>query len=163
MIYVSMLITYCVLETSPRGTEPRYKLLLPTFLIAVTAFITVAYMIGKNPIFHQVAYGIIQTASTVRVIYLLTSSSSPLASKDKSSAGEVRRREARRLYSIGALTFLTGFLIWNLDNIYCSQIREMRNELRRQGLGWVAPWVNGHMWWHYLTVRINVDKLSVHD
>jgi hypothetical protein len=71
MIYVSMLITYCVLETSPRGTEPRYKLLLPTFLIAVTAFITVAYMIGKNPIFHQVAYGIIQTASTVRVIYLL--------------------------------------------------------------------------------------------
>lgn len=54
MIYVSMLHTYTVMETSKRGEKPLYGLLLPVSLAATTVFITVAYVINNNPIFHQV-------------------------------------------------------------------------------------------------------------
>ncbi len=148
MIWVSMLITYCCLETAPRGQPARFGPALPIGLAVATIAFTLFYVQGVSAIIHQVVYATIQLASTIQVTYLLYSSKSPFAS---GQAGTLRRRQARILYGVGAVTFLTGFAIWNVDNIFCSQVREARNLLRANGLGLVAPWVNGHLWWHFLT------------
>lgn len=40
-----------------------------------------------------------------------------------------------------------GFLIWNIDNAFCGQIRQWRRQL---GLPWGAL-LEGHAWWHLMT------------
>jgi hypothetical protein len=43
--------------------------------------------------------------------------------------------------------FLAGFLIWNLDNIFCHYLLTARNHM-------MLPWavvLEGHGWWHILT------------
>jgi dihydroceramidase len=43
--------------------------------------------------------------------------------------------------------FLTGFFIWNMDNIYCRHLRTARNHI-------LLPWavvLEGHGWWHLFT------------
>jgi hypothetical protein len=42
---------------------------------------------------------------------------------------------------------LTGFLIWNLDNVFCGTVRHWR---RQMGLPW-AMVLEGHAWWHLMT------------
>lgn len=48
---------------------------------------------------------------------------------------------------IGLSVFLGGFFIWNLDNVFCSTIRQWRRSL---GLP-VAFLLEGHGWWHLMT------------
>jgi dihydroceramidase len=43
--------------------------------------------------------------------------------------------------------FLGGFLIWNLDNIFCDQARGYRRVI---GLPWGVV-LEGHAWWHLMT------------
>lgn len=43
--------------------------------------------------------------------------------------------------------FVVGFTIWNLDNIYCANLRSWRGVL-------LLPWAivfEGHAWWHLFT------------
>jgi hypothetical protein len=43
--------------------------------------------------------------------------------------------------------FLTGFFIWNMDNIYCRYLKTARNHI-------LLPWsvlLEGHGWWHIFT------------
>jgi dihydroceramidase len=143
MIYTSALLTYCVFETSPSHLKPRFRILLPWSLFAMVAWITAVYLRNGNPVFHQSAYAAIQILSTLRVIYLLTNTSSPLTS----AAGKARKREITRLYLFGAVIFLTGFAVWNVDNIFCAHLRAARQYV---GYPW-AVLLEGHGWWHILT------------
>lgn len=79
---------------------------------------------------------------------------------------QAQRSTIARLFSSGAATFAFGFLIWNLDNVFCSKITRWK-----QTVGWPAAfllegepdlnivpelwlrrYVSGHSWWHILTV-----------
>lgn len=43
--------------------------------------------------------------------------------------------------------FLTGFFLWNMDNIYCRYLKTARNHI-------LLPWsivLEGHGWWHLFT------------
>lgn len=51
------------------------------------------------------------------------------------------------IVSSGLVIFLGGFLLWNLDNSYCSRIRTWRNSV---GLPW-GILLEGHGWWHLMT------------
>ena len=51
------------------------------------------------------------------------------------------------MIAVGLVTFLGGFGIWNLDNIYCNQLRSWRREI---GLPW-GILLEGHGWWHLMT------------
>ena len=141
MIYSSTILTYTVLETSRRGEKPRWGAALPLTLFGLVVFITVAYLINNEPVFHQVAYASIQVASTVQVVMLLRAPT-------KSLVAAARMKEARNLYRTGGLIFLTAFGIWNLDNIFCAQLRDARNVLRAHGLWFLTPLLQGHGWWH---------------
>ena len=51
------------------------------------------------------------------------------------------------MIAIGLGTFLSGFGVWILDNIYCAQLRSWR---RKVGLPWGIV-LEGHGWWHLMT------------
>lgn len=48
-----------------------------------------------------------------------------------------------KMVAAGLSIFLGGFLIWNLDNWYCSSLRSWRREI---GLPW-GILLEGHGWW----------------
>nr|pir hypothetical protein B7F18.50 [imported] - Neurospora crassa [Neurospora crassa] len=48
---------------------------------------------------------------------------------------------------IAIITFVGGFFIWNMDNIFCRHLTTAKNQLQ-------LPWsivLEGHGWWHILT------------
>lgn len=47
------------------------------------------------------------------------------------------------MIAYGLITFLGGFAIWGLDNVYCSNLRVWRREM---GLPW-GILLEGHGWW----------------
>lgn len=61
-----MIYTICIMAYVAFGTNksPAVKGLLAVFLLGLATFITVYYLYAKDPVFHQVAYGLL-TASTI--------------------------------------------------------------------------------------------------
>lgn len=93
-----------MLETTPGYGKPRFRILLPTVLITLVTFITVAYVYSGNPVFHQVAYGLIQLVSTTQIVYLLNSQKTKLTKEE--------RFQIKRIFAVGSALFLTAFAIW---------------------------------------------------
>lgn len=73
----------------------------------------------RNPVYHQVVFAILMLSTAARTSYLL------------------RRRHPRplpattahtvtRMYIDGTLLFLLGFLIWNLDNVFCDTVTKWK-------------------------------------
>lgn len=93
-----------------------------SLIFAATA-ITVIYMHIKDPTFHQVAYAFLTALVLLRSIYLLHT--------------RVDNVEARRnmwwTIVIGVTTFLTGFVLWVIDNECCDLLRSVRREI---GIPW---------------------------
>jgi hypothetical protein len=69
--------------------------------------------IYRNPIYHQVVFAIMLIACTIRGSFLLHWS-------DRSSQMPPKLKvELRRLMTTGSTMFLSGWVIWNLDNELC--------------------------------------------
>lgn len=109
-------------------------------LIVFNILFPISYAIYRNPVYHQAVFATLMFFTVLRTVYLMRSDVSknvPPAAKMKMS----------KMYKIGLLTFLTGFAVWNLDNIYCSALTEWKH-----AVGWpVAFLLEGHSWWHALT------------
>jgi uncharacterized membrane protein len=92
-------------------------------LISTATAITVIYMHIKDPTFHQVAYACLTALVLLRSIYMLHK--------------HVDNAEARKnmwwTIVIGVTTFLTGFLLWIIDNEYCDLLRSVRRQI---GIPW---------------------------
>jgi hypothetical protein len=74
-----------------------------------------------NPIYHQIAFASILLGGGLRCVYLFRSLPK---SSDHPTRGEIKR-----LLYIGATVFLSGFAIWNVDNIFCNQLRVWRQAM----------------------------------
>lgn len=144
MIYVIMHSTYLVFDTSP-GFEMGWSWLGLLAVFAFDAFITVSYFYFNNPVYHQLTFAAIQILSTVRVTNLILSL--------PPSSVHPARGIVFRLFYTGLAIFAAGFAIWNVDNIFCNQLKAMKEVLLAQG-GIVAKsaWaLEGHAWWHLAT------------
>jgi dihydroceramidase len=142
------------------------RIALATFLIGLAIFITLYYHYLGDPVFHQVAYAILTTIVVLHSMYTMETTLRPkrrktreedrLAREKKGLAvptGERQEYENKRdlktlrtmwfMVVYGLSMFLGGFFIWNLDNIYCSQLRTWR---RYVGLPW-GVLLEGHGWW----------------
>lgn len=144
MIWASSFLTWSFLDqTLFLGTRIDRRV-LPAIIFALNVWITVTYMSNGDPVFHQVAYASIMVVSILHAIYILTHPKAPLNTSDSARR---RRREARSLEFVGTVLFIVGFGIWNVDNIFCAQLRAAR--------AWVGyPWailLEGHGWWHVFT------------
>ena len=105
-----------------RSLSPRPKLTISAYL--------------PNPIYHQIAFAFILLSSTGRLLFL--THKLPASSQ---------KHKLINTFLAGIATFAGGFAIWNIDNIFCDQLRTIRDFLGPI-LGMVAQ---GHGYWHLMT------------
>jgi dihydroceramidase len=67
----------------------------------------------RDPVYHQCVFAALMVATPLREAYLLKWSKASRTIPDKKKAAIVE------VLRTGALTFLFGFFVWNLDNIFC--------------------------------------------
>lgn len=86
--------------------------------------------IYRNPIYHQLVFASIMIITTVRGSWLLRQS------KASVRLGPGVKKTISDLYLYGALTFVLGFAIWNLDNVFCDALSRWR-----ASIGWPAAFI----------------------
>lgn len=123
----------------------RHLSLVHPFLVIYLIPFPVAYSsVFRNPVYHQLIFGSIMFTNAFRTAYLL---------KWSEFAGRIpqaNKAAVTRVFSSGAAIFVLGFIIWNLDNIFCNTITHWK-----QAVGWPAAFfLEGHSWWHVFTVRL---------
>jgi len=168
MIYTTCLSCYV---SFTHNKTPRYSLAVGAFLLSLAIFITAYYHYLQDPTFHQNAYALLTATVVFRSMYVMELTLRPSASKkqlqrekakemglvsDVEVKMEVERQDERDLkilsqmwvmIAYGLATFLGGFGLWTLDNVYCGRLRGWRREV---GLPW-GILLEGHGWWHLLT------------
>lgn len=78
-----------------------------------------ASMYMPNPIYHQIAFAAILFSCVGRNIILWT----------RLPADHESRPGVKKTFSWGVVTFAMAFVIWNIDNICCDQLRTARTYL----------------------------------
>jgi len=142
MIFCCAFITYVAFDTGSASLpRTRFVSCLPYILVIYSLVVCAIYLRYPNPVFHQVAYGLIQTVATFRSAYTARGAPEGTFREQKNKA------DAIRYLLIGSATFLTGFLVWNIDNLFCDRISHLKEYLG-------TPWsfvLEGHAWWHLAT------------
>lgn len=113
----------------------------------------------RNPVYHQIVFALLVLCITLRVQYLLrwSEASKRIPNTVRSSIGT--------LFAKGLGIFALGFLVWNLDNIFCPALTR-----QKIAIGWPIAFLlegvfatyflqrraylaifPGHAWWHILT------------
>ncbi|KAI0033968.1 ceramidase [Vararia minispora EC-137] len=143
MIYCASWALFVMLDTvpGPSNASRRWSLLAGTVLFDV--FFTISYYFYRNPAYHQIVFACLLLSTAMRTVYITRFSSAARHIPD------AKKKEANRLYTIGAGLFAFGFLIWNLDNAFCNVLTGWK-----RSIGWPAGFLlEGHSWWHVFTVR----------
>ncbi|KAJ5679410.1 hypothetical protein N7462_007654 [Penicillium macrosclerotiorum] len=167
MIYTTCLMCYASFSYSrPTGI----RLVLAISLASLAVFITLYYHYLQDPVFHQNAYAVLTTVVVLRSMHTMETTlrpkwrhsreedrlerqkkGLPVPSKERQHYENVRDMKTLKtmwfMVGYGLSMFLGGFFIWNLDNQFCSQIRQLR---RKVGLPW-GIFLEGHGWWHIMT------------
>ena len=144
MIWASCYVCRYLLDDTVSYGNKKHPAFFRTLITGLAVFITVTYVMHGNPVFHQVAYACIFAFTSIHGLKILWSKDSPLS---LTPAARVWQATARHQQVVGIVSFLTGFLIWNIDNIFCGTLRVSREIV---GYPW-ALLLEGHGWWHILT------------
>jgi len=121
-------------------------------------------VVYRNPVYHQIVFASLIMITTLRVTYILQLSEASQRIPAKA------KKTITHFFSIGAALFSLGFLIWNVDNIFCHTLTTWKVSMGwpiaflLEGQLWfffltvsaytlTLCWVIGHSWWHVLTVR----------
>lgn len=136
------------------GQTRTVKISVLLFTTSFSIFVTLYYHYLKNPIFHQNAFALLTATVIFKIWYEMEHLLRPSRrGKNPSlSATEQKRiddRDSSMLHTMWSLAICGvssvgfGFIIWNLDTIYCSVLRQWRREI---GLPWGIV-LEGHGWW----------------
>lgn len=117
--------------------EPYRSMWVYGNFLVTSAFTFIYIFIFRDPIFHQIYYALLNFILIFKT-YLVIQDVIP----DK----KLRIRQYK-LLALGFSLFAFGFFIWNLDNIYCSDLRSWRKII---GLPF-GVLLEGHGWWHIFT------------
>ncbi|XP_025079585.1 alkaline ceramidase 3-like [Pomacea canaliculata] len=128
MIWGSAFLIYGILMIESKEGEINKQLL--AFLFCYAAVVTAVYLINKNPVFHEIAYGLMVATMFFASIRIL-----------------LKYKVNSLLYLVSSGTYLSGFLLWNVDNIFCHQLRSLRREQLHSA---ATPLFECHAWWHIL-------------
>ncbi|KAJ6469651.1 ceramidase [Mycena vitilis] len=139
MIYVCATTLWCLFDTSLGFTWETTRTRLLTVAAAVFSILfSWSYYINRNPVYHQVVFGILLLSIAFRIYYLLTK-------PDVGKRVPAEKRAAiSKLFSLGVAQFVLAFVLWNLDNIFCDTLTRWK-----VAVGWpLAFLLEGHSWWH---------------
>ncbi|KAF8514763.1 ceramidase-domain-containing protein [Gautieria morchelliformis] len=140
MIYVCSQSLYVLFETAPGAIhDSSRRKPLAAIIIIFDLIFTLLYSWYRNPIFHQAVFAILMLAVAARATILSRRTSTPISVST--------RYIIIKIFWTGSLSFIVGFIIWNLDNAYCDTLK-----VWKAGMGWPAAFVlEGHAWWHLMT------------
>ncbi|KAF2964523.1 hypothetical protein GQX73_g9064 [Xylaria multiplex] len=135
MIYTTCFMAYA---TFSYARSSRFSFVLGAGLIGLAYFITARYYETKNPQFHQDAYTILTATVVFSNMWIMERVLRPAlkAREDKrptSSSVPNTRAFLSQMWTMvatGLTIFLGGYLIWNLDNLYCGTIRRWRHQIQ---------------------------------
>ncbi|CCG80603.1 Putative uncharacterized protein [Taphrina deformans PYCC 5710] len=134
MIYTTLIMFWGIFD---QGLTRKSSIALGGVTVAMGVGITWYYLVNKNPVFHEVAYGLI-TASVLFKSWHLTATQV----KDP-----VAKADMKYCTITGSVTFLTGFALWGVDRAVCSDLTRARHFM---GIPWGFI-LELHGWWHLLT------------
>jgi dihydroceramidase len=122
-------------------------------------------MVNRNPVYHQAIFASLVIGTAMRITYILKYTDAA------QRIPEEKKETIANFFITGAVQFAVGFGVWNLDNIFCTQLTEWK-----VALGWPLAFllegtyrrpsfqyfllsgtrielmlVLGHSWWHILT------------
>ncbi|MEE6473150.1 hypothetical protein FKM82_009868 [Ascaphus truei] len=129
MIYSCSVFVYCLYECFKNKNNYNYLLLI--ILILFSLIVTTVYLRLKDPLFHQVMYGLLVSFLVLRSVYIVTWVYPWLRGLAYTSLG----------------LFFVGFVLWNVDNIFCDTWRGVRQKMPPV----VGAVTQFHAWWHILT------------
>jgi len=142
MILSSSWSCFILLDTEPTFAWTKRTYALMTTYVLFNASFALAYGIYRNPIFHQVIFAILVLTMVYRVEVLIRFPDAKRPQLPKSMVTQLRKT-----FFFGASTFLLGFVVWNLDNVFCGTITRWKKTVQ-----WPAAFLlEGHAWWHILT------------
>nr|XP_054586421.1 alkaline ceramidase 3 isoform X2 [Nothobranchius furzeri] len=129
MIYSTCVFVYCLYECfKQENSTSGFSIVL---LLFFSVSVTLVYLQWKEPVFHQVMYGVLVACLVVRSIFIVTWVYPWLRPLSYTSLG----------------IFMLGFLLWNIDNIFCDSLRASRRMLP-PGVGVLTQL---HACWHIFT------------
>ncbi|XP_078478666.1 alkaline ceramidase 3-like [Lampetra planeri] len=130
MIYTCCVFVYCLFLSFEKPNFMNVPFILT--LVAFSCLVTGIYLLLKEPVFHQVMYGMLVCFLVVRGVYIVFWVLPCLQTLMFSSLA----------------SFLLGFILWNLDNNFCPTWRRVRVSMLPTSLGAVSQL---HAWWHLLS------------
>uniref|UniRef100_A0A8D0L755 Alkaline ceramidase n=1 Tax=Sphenodon punctatus TaxID=8508 RepID=A0A8D0L755_SPHPU len=132
MIYSCCVFVYCLYECFKYKNTVNYLLLF--LLIAYSLGVSLVYLKLKQPVFHQVILYTLQIACIFKSLL---------------SCSYISRVYPwlRGLGYTSLSLFFMGFVLWNVDNILCEKLRELREQMPPI----VGAVTQFHAWWHILT------------
>lgn len=174
MIYTTCLMAYATFSYARSTT---FRVVLAILLASLAVFITLYYHYLQDPVFHQNAYALLTIVVILRSMYTMEVTLRPRfrhsreedrVAKQKKGlpvpSKELQQYENERdvkmlktmwfMVGYGLFMFLGGFLIWNLDNAFCSKIRGWR---RVVGLPW-GILLEGHGWWYVFPLPLLLSR-----
>ncbi|RKP23882.1 ceramidase [Syncephalis pseudoplumigaleata] len=114
----------------------RQRQLLPLALTAIALAIAATYLLVNDSLYYQCCYG---------ALTLTTIAKAARASK-RLPIDSSTQQELRQLLHISCGSYGLGFIVWNIDNVCCAQLRAARASIG-------DPWsglLQLHAWWHIL-------------
>ncbi|EPE03254.1 alkaline phytoceramidase [Ophiostoma piceae UAMH 11346] len=144
MIYATCIIGHA---TFSYKTSRLVSALVGAGLTALAATITVVYYITKDPVFHQLSYGALTVGIVLQSMYTMEYQLRPVLKARVPDTANAIMDKIWRMCLSGIGLFLVGFVLWNIDNVYCGHLRSWRHAV-------LLPWsvvLEGHGWWHIFT------------
>lgn len=121
MVYVLMPVVF------PKTDNSK---ILAAILILYGTTLTSVYIILKHPLIHQVGYAFLMAVGLYLDIRIIR---------------RVRGADASLFY-LACLLYYTGFFVWNIDNLFCTNLTGMRQQLPVA----LHPFTQLHALWHCL-------------
>lgn len=151
---LAMVYTTCILfyATFSHARSIGVKLGVAALTIGIAAFVTGYYHYLGDPAFHQNMFALLTSIVVFYNMYLMQKTlkqpnQEPIMGRAKTEEDARRLKMMWQMIPVGIGSVALGFLIWNIDNIYCSRFRTWRREI---GLPW-GILLEGHGWWHFFT------------
>lgn len=82
-------------------------------------------MVNRNPVYHQAIFASLVIGTAMRITYILKYTDAA------QRIPEQKKATIANFFTTGAVLFAVGFGVWNLDNVFCTQLTEWK-----VALGW---------------------------
>ena len=126
--------------------------LIALLAISIGVFVTGYYYYIQDPLFHQNAFALLTAIVFFWSVYVMETNLRPSRRGTNQPSRRNSRDDARdleilrvmwKIVTIGLSCLTIGFVLWNLDTVFCSYFRRWRHAV---GLPW-GMLLEGHGWW----------------